>query len=170
MSDTKAEVEQEAQARLLHNLFMAAMEGGIEYWSSCSEYRWMLNHDVPAEMPVDDLDGFKAVLKPSPPEEFWGVFDGDDDEKPLTVDKDVMQLGLVRWQEWMTTDRRNVLGGLVEPDSASQWLRDPVQARNEYWKQFSRDVASGRFDAADYDADLADAVVQLGLFNKVVFG
>lgn len=167
--ETKVDVRLEARKRLLHGLFTTALEGGIGYWCACSEYRWMLNPDEPAEMPVEDLDGFKAVLHPSPPEEFWMV-DGVDDEKPLTVDLAVMWLGLERWIEWMTTDLRNRLGGLVEPAAEQPWRRDPFRPASSYWRQFASDAKFNRLADADYDANLADAVVQLGLFNEVVFG
>ncbi|MFM1966787.1 MAG: hypothetical protein RL134_2512, partial [Actinomycetota bacterium] len=43
--------------RVLHDVFVTAMEGGIGYWSGCSSYRWSLDGGE-----VDDLTGFRAVI------------------------------------------------------------------------------------------------------------
>lgn len=166
----RTKVDVEARKKLLLSLFTTAVEGGIGHWSECSEYSWMLNHDEPAEMPVEDLDGFRAVLHPADPEEAWGVFDGGDDEQPLTVDKAVIERGLARWIEWMTTDRRNHVGGIVDADSSWKWQRESYSPTNSYWRQFASDAKFNRFEDIDFDADIADAVVQLGLFDEVVFG
>ena len=40
----------------LHDLFVTALEGGIGYWSVCTEYYWSLDGE-------DDLDGFYADIE-----------------------------------------------------------------------------------------------------------
>ena len=41
----------------LHGLFTTALEGGIGYWSVCTQYRWSLPDGE------DDLDGFFATVE-----------------------------------------------------------------------------------------------------------
>lgn len=164
MTDTKIDAKEQARKVLLHGIFTTALEGGIGYWSSCSGYHWALDEDGREE----DLDGFTVTLHPTEGE--WGVFDGDADKQPLTVDRAVIQRGLERYFERFTTDKRNRLGGPVQPDSDKAWLRDPFRITNEYRVEFHRAVTDGRYADVDYDADIADDIVQLGLFDSVVFG
>lgn len=153
------------QKALLHALFVTALEGGVNHWSECVEYRWATDEDGRTE----DLDGFRAVLHPPADTPSWGVWDDAKDKSPITVDRNVIKIGLDRWLEWMTTDLRNHVGGERNAESTWKWERDPHRPQNEYWDAFLADVQKARFDDADFDADLADTIVQLGLFNEVVF-
>jgi hypothetical protein len=49
-------IEVDPSPRMLHDLFVTACEGGVNYWASFVEYRWSVDGDEP------DLDGFYAVL------------------------------------------------------------------------------------------------------------
>ncbi|AVO21385.1 hypothetical protein SEA_CEPENS_78 [Mycobacterium phage Cepens] len=155
---------EQKRRELVHALFTTAMEGGITYWADIDEYRW----SVPGSEPqVEDVDGFVAKVLPSEGE--WGVFD-DEDKASLTIDRAVVERGLERWIEWLTTGKRNSLGAACEPGSDKEWRRDPYSPSGRYWRQFLGDLQAQNWDAVDYDADIADAIVQLGLFDKVVYG
>lgn len=150
----------------LHGVFTTAMEGGIGYWSAATAYHWGTDGGVKV---VSDLDGFYADIVPSADEGEWGVFDGDEDKKALHIDIDVIARGVTRFKEWMAGEKRNQLGGLVKPDAEKAWLRDPYAPTNRYWKQFLLSERTNG-DDGDYDADVADAIVQLALFDEVVYG
>lgn len=164
--------QQEAMQRrkeVMHSLFVTALEGGIGYWSECSEYRWATDEDGRTE----DWDGFRAVLHPAGADEAdvaWGMWDDQRDREPLIVDRDVIELGLKRFQEWMLTDKRNSVGAPVKKDMTDDWQGKPSRPENRYWSQFSFDWQFGKFDQIDFDALLADAIVQLGLFDELMYG
>lgn len=68
-------IDVEVTAGQLGNIFTTALEGGIDYWSVCDEYRW------------ENL----------PPEKWYAKIREDDDEsKEHTVTIDTIREGLVR--------------------------------------------------------------------------
>lgn len=70
--------------QLMLDLFTTALEGGIGYWSVCSEYHWC-NEDG-----TEDLRGFFAIIEDSEdmPE------DPDDYEcNPIRIDRSTMVMG-----------------------------------------------------------------------------
>lgn len=158
----------QGRRQTLFDLFIAAMETGIGSWAELRQYHYS-NWDLGRKESVDDLDRFQAKLAPPTDQPGWGVWDGDQDKTELVVDRDVMSLGLDRWLDWLTGDTRNHVGGLVDPDSTWKWQREPYRPDNQYWRRFADDVQNGRWDDVDFDADIADMVVQLALFNEVVF-
>ena len=155
----------ETRTELLHALFVAAVEGGVNYWAQCSEYRWATDESGRKE----DFDGFSVVLHPVAGETEWGVFGDDQDKKPLIVNKEVMERGLTRLGEWSFTDARNCVGAPVVTENTGDfrcWPRRP----GEHLGWFMSQVQFQKFADLDFDAGIADVVVQLGLFNEVVYG
>ena len=147
----------------LHSVFTTALEGGIGYWSVAEEYHW--GTDGGAKV-VDDLDDFYAIL--SPAEEEWGL--GVDhkvfitetgepqqitDDQLLRVDMKVIERGVMRLID-------NVIQATVEEDDTMDFSRKYLRQFVVAW------LTDGR--EGDYDADVADMVVQLGLFGEVVYG
>lgn len=65
----------------VHGFFTTALEGGIGYWSQCSEYRW--SDGTPEHNPVNE---FRAVVT--------DVEDGEDTE--YVIDAAVVRRGLRR--------------------------------------------------------------------------
>lgn len=135
----------------VHSVFVTAIEGGIDYWSELEEYRWSKprgrrNLDPEGEVDTDsDLDGFYAVI---------GEPDGDEDEKGNTpvwrIDRHVIYRGLQ---------------AAAKPDTAAG-LQELGMSANA--REVARDLLAGR--DADYDAGVADEIVQLALFGRVVYG
>lgn len=160
-------------------MFTTACEGGIGYWSTLEQYRWSKSenytklidgipfhssHDVP------NLDGFHAVLSSS--EDDWGVDHAYQprthvpeeaapghivpigEQEELWVDIDVMERG---WN--LFCDK--VIDAAKSEDPEAPFSR----------KYFRRAVISWLSDGedGDYDSDVADLVVQLGLFGEVVY-
>jgi hypothetical protein len=154
----------ETRTELLHTLFVAAVEGGINYWAQCSDYRWATDESGRKE----DFEGFSVLLHPIPGETEWGVFSGDQDKKPVIVNKEVMDRGLTRLGEWAFTDARNCVGAPVLTENTGDFRCWPRRA-GEHLAEFMAEVQGEKFDV-DFDAAVADVVVQLGLFNEVVYG
>lgn len=153
----------------LHGVFTTAFEGGIGYWSATKVYHIWENPKAHWSKLEMDLDGFYGIIEPS--EDEWGFFINDDakDKAPLRVDAAVIQLGVERLQEWMAGEKRNMFGGLLKADGR-EYLKKPAKpASAEYWEQFLESERTNG-DEGDYDGDVADAVVQLGLFDEVVYG
>ncbi len=90
---------------------------------------------------TDDLENFRAVILDAEGEGFGG----DEHLDELTIDRKVMEKGLALY--------------------AAQERRP-----GSYWDEFIQAVRKGEWDDCDYDADIADSVVQLGLFGEVRFG
>jgi hypothetical protein len=68
-----------ARDELLHGLFTTALEGGIGYWSECSDYRWSIKGDGVDE----DYTGFSATITET-----------DDDNSPKhVIDRKVISKG-----------------------------------------------------------------------------
>lgn len=143
--------------QFLHSVFVTAVEGGINYWSECEEYHWHLDGTAPVgiNMPADDLDGFYAIISPPEAEGEWGVNEAFVSEEgkeqaitetqSLRIDINVIERGA------------NMLVGKVLEGEF-----------NGYFKQFVEAWLSDG-DNGDYDASVADIVVQLGLFGEEVY-
>ncbi len=118
---------------LLLDLFTTALEGGINYWSDCTEYRWSDDNGD------EDLLGFRAVI-----EEYH-------DGTERFIDRAVIRRGVILAAK---PDVYNALPGVYN-------LKDTAYAYR---------YGGERLDNLDYDATTADAIVQLGLFGKVIYG
>lgn len=143
------------QAEFLHDVFTTALEGGIGYWSQCSDYHiWKAGDEL-----TPDIHGFYAVIHPT--EETtddtgapcWGVFDGDTDTQALRIDINTIRRGTVKLVD-------QVIAAVKNPDQ--------IDFSRRYLRQF---VIAWLTDGAegDYDASVADLVIQLGLFGKVAY-
>jgi len=112
--------------KTLHGLFVTALEGGIGYWSVCTEYHWSFDGE-------QDLDGFYA--------------DVEETEEDAPVVRRI--------------DAACILRGLLyfaQPGDGYRRVRNVARA-----------ILMGD-DEADYDAEVADCIVQAGLFGEVVYG
>lgn len=132
---------------LVWNLFVTALEGGINYWASADEYRWW--KEEAAASPgtrhrAADVTGFVAHIR--------DVEDEDDDNpdgKPYVIDAKLIRRGLSK----LTAMKLDELPFVY----AARELRT-------VWHS-GRDI-----EDLDFDAETADMVVQLGLFGKVIYG
>lgn len=135
------DVASDAAARLAHDVFVTALEGGIGYWSQAISYRWSLDGGT-----TPDLEGFRAVVE--------DVVGGDDTmvTSPITIDRTVIDRGL---RLAATDEVAAKYPGVYELQGTG----------------FAYVVGNERFiEAVDFDADTADAVVQLGVFGEVIYG
>lgn len=136
----------EARKQFLHMVFTTALEGGIGYWSAATAYHWSNGGDGYDP----DLDGFYARIVSNDDESGWGV-KGLADDAELTIDADVIARGLSRLRK---RQREHTLTSLSGALYCQQWMK--------------ADRTNG--EEGDFDAEMADQVVQLGLFDEVVYG
>lgn len=155
----------EKYREFLCTVFTTAIEGGIQYWAEVDSYHWEDKSATPNErsiLPMDTL-GFKALISPSEAEGGeWGVWDGAKDREQLTIDLLVMARGVQKFILYCHghLDSR----GKPVPEDKIEPLRD-----DHYWRNFLIAEASlGR--EGDYDAEVADQVVQWGLFGQGIYG
>jgi hypothetical protein len=145
--------------RFLHSVFVNALEGGIGGWSECSTYRWSDGKGG------DDHDGFHAVIISSeldeddPDDNGWGV---DGFPRKLRIDLAVIERGT---RLFVRHCRGEIdTHGVGVPPAERRELPD-----DHYWRQFlAAEATHGR--EGDMDADVADNIVQFGLFEEVVYG
>lgn len=119
-----------------HTIFVTALEGGVNYWATCSEYRWS-KRSPDGVGRVDDVLGFKAV-----------IHDEEDPGSPgLTVNRAVIAKGVGLFvKEYLTA------------------------VKMPYFQQAATCLRYGKWDDLDVDADIADVIVQFGLFGEVFYG
>ena len=144
--------------QFLCDVFTTALEGGIGYWSSCSVYHW---HDASSDDRLaSDIDGFNAVIHPT--ESYWGVWDDERDAAAMIIDITVMERGVRKFGRYCRgeLDRH----GNPVPEENQVPLSD-----GHYWRQWLVAEATNG-EEGDYDADVADQIVQWGLFGKAIYG
>lgn len=163
----------EERKKFFHMMFTTAMEGGIGYWSVCDGYHWAI-HDPDDKVTQDDLDNFHATIYNS--EDDWGVeaayqpntvgADIHPNFEPgshmihivhddlLSIDIDVMERG---WELFMDA--------VIEATKSE----DPkMSCSRKYFRQaIIQYLTDGQ--EGDSDADVADIVVQMGLFGEIVY-
>ncbi len=122
-------VRTEERNQFLADVFITAIEGGVNYWARVSDYKWK----------GCESDGrFSAVLNDSEGADFVD----------RVVDITVIDKGIDAFLAWI--DTRN-----LGPD--------------HYYRKF---VIANLTDGVDgdFDAQVADMIVQFGLFGEVVYG
>jgi hypothetical protein len=129
--------------QMLHDVFVTALEGGINYWASVNSYHWTTN----GELDGKDLTGFHAVIEDADP----GT--NDDFATPLTIDRNTIAEGFGR----LTTGPVKFM-----PEPQRHMFLAMLHARLAGFDEYHIDI--------DYDAGDADNLVQVGLFGEVVYG
>jgi hypothetical protein len=165
----------EGRKRFFHYMFITALEGGIGYWSEVDIYHWHIKDDPSvAGSLADDIDNFYASIVSNVGD--WGVeaayqpgtnpmlvhkiFAANSEMKAISgdtslrIDIDVIERG---WNLFMN----KVLAAVRSEDHKAPFSR-------KYFRQaiiqYLTDMEEG-----DSDADVADLVVQLGLFGEHVY-
>jgi hypothetical protein len=136
------------------DIFTTALEGGIGYWSYALNYHWQ------ADDGTDDVMGFYAdIIVP-----LSDLPEGDTPVTPVEVD---LPLAGPTACGKLRIDRSVILKGL-------RLGATTAEAGNYYWQCGCGKPPLVLTDEScedwDYDALDADAIVQYGLFGKVVFG
>ena len=128
--------------QLLLDIFTTALEGGINYWSSCDSYKWAwasaLDHYADGRLVHEDHKGFHANIV--------NIVAEDDERYGMhyQINRAVMARG---YSLASTTWRDKLVWSSGEKPSL-------VVGPETDW---------------DYDAGDADMIVQLGLFGDVIY-
>lgn len=158
----------DGRKEFFHSMFVTAMEGGIDYWAFRREYSWSKGGAGAihiAKAAEEDLDGFYAYILPS--EEEWGVeevfcdtgdlkrtLSDEQQRQSLYVGRAVIERG---WNLFMD----KVIAAAKSED-------DGADCSRKYFRQAVIQYLTDGEDG-DSDADVADIVVQLGLFGEIVY-
>ena len=133
---------------LLKDLFVTAIEGGIDYWSNVTVYKHSID-DWFATIETDDIS-----------ENANGLTD-DDGMVTLRIDESTILKGIELFAKETDSDREDKN---IHPDSDHANLsRLCVQLVNPYGPVTE-------LDFFDYDCLDADMIVQMGLFGEVIYG
>lgn len=138
------------RARAYFDVFVTAIEGGINYWAEVNEYHWRTSatitvtragQSVPKKVEHDDIFGFYAV-----------VTDADEpvdgEPKQWRIDRGTIEKGIMLlWEYAVETGRLN-----------------------DYHFKAIAMLKHGRFANLDFDSETADMIVLMGLFGEVVYG
>jgi len=130
------------------SIFITALEGGIGYWSSCTVYHWTTATAEQNALDHEDVLGFHATIKDLDEEWFGDLLPEtkkDERTQQVRIDRSTIARGVGLF---LKKDYR--------PDS--------------YFGRAKAALQWGKWDELDVDADIADSIVQLGLFGEVVFG
>lgn len=153
----------------LHCVFTTAIEGGIQYWARVDGYHWQARRSGghPNQQPVDDLDGFYAVIRSTEADADdeddtgWGIT-GLEREHTLRINLDVIERGTTLFARYCRGEINS--HGIDVPEEQRKPLADDA-----YWRQFLAAEAT-HGEEGDYDAMVADYIVQFGLFGELVYG
>lgn len=174
----------------LHTVFTNAIETSIQHWALIDEYHYMKAGVVLTKSgantagQVEDHDNFYAIIVSNDDEDGWGL--GDDPNSPfvdhphpqkstpeqpvmisdfdsLRIDINTIERGIQRFWEYCL-GHRDDLGRLQDPLNN----RCPID-QDHYWRQFLVADLTNGIDG-DYDATVTDTIIQLALFNEVVYG
>lgn len=148
-------VQTKTRDNALHDIFVTALEGGIGYWSQATSYRWALEDGL-----TEDLHGFRAVIVDVEQQCEPGEFIPD-----YAASRVRMSDGSYRWKYEINSE--TISRGVTRYIAYVRSLHSNV---SEYWRKAAVDLDWGHWDDLDIDAEIADAIVQLALFDEIVFG
>jgi hypothetical protein len=139
----------------LRDVATTAVEGGIGYWSCATHYRWTTDGsgDLDKQLPFPEV----RIIPAESPEDFDGEL-----APGVTGTRFVEKGRYLGLEITLTADMLE--RGLAMFADASKDIDLNAKSRKEVIG------AATLNDACDIDADLADYIVQVSVFGKVVFG
>ncbi|GAA1083153.1 hypothetical protein [Tsukamurella spumae] len=138
---TTIEPIKDGREQFLADVFTAAIEGGINYWAEVNTYRWQYCGDD------EGVPGRSLSYR----RDFYAVVRDHDQETAeragdLRIDAEVIQRGAeLLAEQWKDADEKSYAHRFVIANRTNG-------------------------EDGDYDAGIADQVVQTGLFGSVVYG
>lgn len=143
--------------QFLADVLTTAIEGGIGYWSQCTQYQWVDDEQVRVVVGKRQGDTAHATIHVLKDDESGYEDEGHD----LTPDVIAKGFGILRK---LVADRTNFNGhpALSTPDGRDAYLS--VSHRTHLMGAYTE------CEAGDIDSDDADNIVQLALFGKIVYG
>ena len=132
---------------LLKDLFVTAIEGGIDYWANVTAYK----HSVGEWFATIETDDITENA------------DGDiiiGDLVTLRIDENTIMKGI------------KLFAKELERDDVQDWNEESEHAQMARYSAalISSNGAVNLFDAYGYDVIGADCIVQMGLFGEVIYG
>lgn len=128
--------------QFLFDVFCAALEGGIGYWSLCHKYCWR-KFEAPQDAPftdTTDLDGFHAIIE----EQENGDWSREGEKPRVRVDAEAIERGIAKLAAGEVKIGSVVLGRIL--------------------------AGSALNDAGDIDSEAADCIVQAAVLDEVKYG
>lgn len=129
------------RASFLADLLICAVEGGIQYWAEVTAYSWAT--------PTPAGSGAEPIATAATCATLYAT---DEPALELVATIATMAHGL----QILTT------GGNIGRSAAT--------SGPQYWEQFRNVCARSDGAEGDYDADIADNILQAGLFGEIVYG
>ena len=126
---TAANQEVAPRDKAYFDIFVTALEGGINYWASVDTYIWT------DDSGHEDVLGFHATIR-----------DIEDDNGEFVVNRETIARGVGLFSVWASGH--------------------PSQHRHDA----GNCLRFGKWDELDIDADLADEIVQFGIFGELIYG
>jgi hypothetical protein len=128
---------------LLKDLFVTAIEGGINYWSNVTAYKHSID-DWFATIETEDVSEDAR-------EDEWCC---------LRIDENTIMKGM------------KLFAKELERDDVQNWNEESEHAQMARYSAalISSNGAVNLFDAYGYDVIGADCIVQMGLFGEVIYG
>lgn len=139
---------------LLRDIVITAAEGGISYWALIRKYQWresvvQTRDRLATNNETADPEALENLRQPLPFPVLRIEYENPDDNDPETLTCVVSPECVCKGLQLVMTP------GTVGPDS------------NAFTSAFA---ALMNDDAGAIDSDAADAIIQLGIFGKIVFG
>jgi len=147
----------EDRREFLFDVFVTAMEGGSNYWCYRHDYRCMQRGEDGQVIkkadgyPEYDTEGFYAVI----------TVDNEPDLGRITVNAATIALGLSRILSAKTFEVLDWETAKVTHGDIKNLGKGTANAIRRAWTEC---------EAGDIDAELADVVLQVGIFDEVVYG
>lgn len=132
---------------LLKDLFVTAIEGGINYWANVTAYK----HSI---------------------EEWFATIETDDITENADGDVIIGDLVTLRIDENTIMKGIKLFAKELERDDVQDWNEGSEHAQMARYSAalISSNGAVNLFDAYGYDVIGADCIVQMGLFGEVIYG
>ena len=148
---TETQTQASAQDQVYFDIFTTALEGGIGYWSRCKRYHWTSDQGA-----TEDLAGYHAE-----------IYDVERIIEEGSLPTGAIGSGRLQDERYALyrIDRATISKGIA---AFAKEYGD--SGRDSYFARAARHLGQERWDHLDYDASIADAIVQLGLFDEVIYG
>lgn len=135
----------DSRAEFLDDVMTTAVEGGINYWSAVSEYRWDRSKHAPGKIGV-------TVHEWHPDEGETNADGYAENGVRVTPDDIARALGKIRAGDAVTLGMHD---GLIRD------IRSIDRTNNG---------DTGDLSGQDLDAGIADCIIQVAMFGKVIYG
>lgn len=148
----------EKRTQFLLDVLTTAFEGGIGYWCFTRRYDIWEDPTVPSSELVQKKDPQLYIFDYQAPT-----------QDPSDIDPEATWWKDVDWDKLPAEHIYLVNLDVIERGLRVAWQKDLQRDPKSYWRQmFKCDMTDS--DEGDYDAGIADDVLQFGLFSESIYG